>query len=176
MFRNSSACNEAPPLTVRANPLVITREALQAELAERYPEARACRFARHGIVLGRRGNPSLDPAFREGRFTVQDEASQLVVGLLDPQPGERVLDSCAAPGGKSTAIAECVGPSGSVLALDRNERRLDQQRDLGHRLQPDRRCVRRAEYRAGDVAIVLPPIARLELAVRPGWWSPARRG
>jgi 16S rRNA (cytosine967-C5)-methyltransferase len=56
---------------------------------------------------------------------VQDEASQLVVGLLDPQPGERVLDICAAPGGKTTAIAERVGPSGSVVAIDRNPRRLD---------------------------------------------------
>ena len=75
-------------------------------------------------MLGRRGSPALDPAFLAGRFTVQDEASQLVVGLLDPAPGERVLDVCAAPGGKSTAIAERVGPEGRVLALDRHARRL----------------------------------------------------
>jgi len=56
---------------------------------------------------------------------VQDEASQLVISLLDPQPGEQVLDVCAAPGGKSTAIAERVGPEGRVLALDRHERRLE---------------------------------------------------
>jgi 16S rRNA (cytosine967-C5)-methyltransferase len=130
----AAACNEPPPLTVRANPQAITREALCAELAERYPEARPCRVARYGIVLGRRGNPSLDPAFREGRFTVQDEASQLVVGLLDPAPGERILDACAAPGGKTTAIAERVGPGGSVLALDRNERRLDLVRRAARRL------------------------------------------
>lgn len=104
----AAACNQIPPLCVRANPLAGSRDALLAELATRYPEARACRFARHGIVLGQRGNPSLDPAFREGRFTVQDEASQLVVDLLDPAPGERVLDACAAPGGKASAIAERV--------------------------------------------------------------------
>jgi 16S rRNA (cytosine967-C5)-methyltransferase len=145
------ACNETPPLTVRANPLAITREALLAELGERYPEARACRFARHGIVLGRRGNPSLDPAFREGRFTVQDEASQLVVGLLDPLPGEHVLDACAAPGGKSTAIAERVGSSGSVLALDRNVRRLELVRRAARRLR-----LANLSCRAADATRALP--------------------
>src|SRR5690606_7306668 len=60
----------------------------------------------------------------EGRLTVQDEASQLVVELLDPQPGEQVLDACAAPGAKATAIAERVGPEGLVVATDRHERRL----------------------------------------------------
>jgi 16S rRNA (cytosine967-C5)-methyltransferase len=128
------ASNEPPPLTVRANRVRTDRDALLGELRERFPEARACRFAVDGIVLGRRGNPSLDPAFRDGRFTVQDEASQLVVALLDPQPGEKVLDVCAAPGGKSTAIAERVGPTGSVLALDRHERRLDLARRAARRL------------------------------------------
>ncbi len=119
------ASNEAPPLTVRNNRLRGDRDALLALLAARFPEARACRFAPDGIVLGRRGNASIEPAFRDGRFSVQDEASQLVVALLDPRPGEKVLDVCAAPGGKSTAIAERVGASGSVLALDRHERRLE---------------------------------------------------
>lgn len=119
------ACNETPPLTVRVNRTKTDRDLLLAELRERFPDARACVRAPDGILLGWRGNPSLDPAFRDGRFTVQDEASQLVVCLLDPQPGDRVLDVCAAPGGKSTAIAERVGAQGSVLAVDRNERRLD---------------------------------------------------
>ena len=86
------------------------RDALLDELRARFPDARPCRFARDGVVLGRarQRRPRL-PRFLAGRFTVQDEASQLVVGLLDPQPGERVLDTCAAPGGKATAIAERVG-------------------------------------------------------------------
>jgi 16S rRNA (cytosine967-C5)-methyltransferase len=128
------ASNEPPPLTVRANPTRTTRETLLAELRPRFPEAAPTRHARDGLVLGRRGNPSIDAAFREGRFTVQDEASQLVVGLLDPRPGERVLDVCAAPGGKATALAERVGPSGSVLALDRHERRLELARRAARRL------------------------------------------
>lgn len=120
----AESLNRVPPCSVRANRLRGSRDALLAELRERHPDAAACRMAPDGIVLGRRGDPGLDPAFRDGRFTVQDEASQLVVELLDPQPGERVLDVCAAPGGKATAIAERVGAGGSVQALDRHERRL----------------------------------------------------
>jgi 16S rRNA (cytosine967-C5)-methyltransferase len=126
------ASNEAPPLTVRANRLRTDPEALLAELRPRFPEATRCARARDGLLLGRRGNPAEDPAFLAGRFTVQDESSQLVVALLDPRPGERVLDVCAAPGGKTTGIAERVGgptddgtaASGGVLAIDRNPRRL----------------------------------------------------
>jgi len=128
------ASNEAPPLCVRANVQRTSPAALLEELRERFPEAQPCRIARDGIVLGRRGNPALDPAFLSGRFTVQDEASQLVVALLDPQPGERVLDVCAAPGGKSTGIAERVGAEGCVLAIDRHVRRLDLIRRSARRL------------------------------------------
>jgi len=116
--------NEPPRLTVRANRVRATPEGLRDELAGRFPEAQTCRFAEDGVVLGRRGNAGRDPAFLEGRCTVQDEGSQAVVALLDPQLGERVLDTCAAPGTKTTAIAERVGEHGAVLALDRHPRRL----------------------------------------------------
>ncbi len=118
------ASNRSPPITIRANPHRGDPDALLEELRERHPEARRCSYAPLGIVLGRRGNPALDPAFVEGRFSVQDEASQLVVELLDAQPGERVLDVCAAPGGKTTAHAERVGRQGSVVAVDRHAGRL----------------------------------------------------
>lgn len=120
----AESLNCVPPRTVRANRLRADRDALLAELRTRHPDAIACRLAPDGIVLGHRGDPGLDPAFRDGRFTVQDEASQLVVELLDPRLGHRALDVCAAPGAKASAIAERVGPSGGVLALDRHERRL----------------------------------------------------
>lgn len=120
----ATACNVPPPITLRANLRRTTREALLDELRERHPEAELCAHATRGIRLGRRGDPSRDPAFLAGRFTVQDEASQLVVELLDPQPGERVLDACAAPGAKASAIAERVGDTGGVIALDRHPRRL----------------------------------------------------
>jgi len=120
----AAALNQPAPRTVRANRLRIDRDALLAELRERFPDATACRFAPDGVRLGGPGDPARDPAFVEGRMTVQDEASQLVVELLDPQPGESVLDACAAPGAKATAIAERIGPEGLVMAVDRHERRL----------------------------------------------------
>jgi 16S rRNA (cytosine967-C5)-methyltransferase len=120
----AAACNQVPPLTVRANPLATSQGALVDELRPRWPEVRPTRFSAAGAVLGRGGNPAADPAFAAGRFSVQDEGSQLVVALLDPQPGERVLDTCAAPGAKATAAAERVGASGRVVALDRHPRRL----------------------------------------------------
>jgi len=119
------ASNEVPPLTVRANRLRTGAPELLVELRERFPDAALCRYAEDGLVLGRRGNPAIDPAFLGGRFTVQDEASQLVVALLDPRPGEHILETCAAPGGKTTAIGERLGAHGQAIALDRHARRLD---------------------------------------------------
>ena len=72
-----------------------------------------------GALLARGiGDPAGLPVVAEGRATPQDEASQAVVGILDPQPGETVVDAAAAPGGKSTAIAERVGEHGRVVACD----------------------------------------------------------
>lgn len=122
--RLASSMNEAAPVTIRINRTKTTREAMLAELRERFPEAAPCRFAPDGIVLGRRGDVGQDPAFLAGKISPQDEASQLVVHWLDPQPGERILDVCAAPGTKTAAIAERLGGQGQVVALDRHERRL----------------------------------------------------
>jgi 16S rRNA (cytosine967-C5)-methyltransferase len=142
--RFAKASNEPPPLVIRANPRHGGVDELLPELVTRFPAAVACRYARDGIVLGRRGNASQDPAFADGRFTIQDEGSQLVVDLLDPKPGERALDVCAAPGGKATALAERVGSRGSVLALDRNRSRLDLVRRATRRLGLTRlRCLER---------------------------------
>ncbi|MDH3687184.1 MAG: RsmB/NOP family class I SAM-dependent RNA methyltransferase, partial [Myxococcales bacterium] len=119
------ALNEVPPLTIRTNLQKSTPEALLADLRTRFPDIEPTAHAPGAFVLGHAGAPGSDPAFREGRFTVQDEASQLVVCALGARPGDRALDVCAAPGTKATALAEAVGPSGSVLALDRHSRRLD---------------------------------------------------
>ncbi len=153
----AAASNEIPPLVVRANRLRTSRDALLAEMRERFPDAAACRFARDGIRLGRRGNPALDPAFLDGRFTVQDEASQLVAALVDPLPGQRVLDVCAAPGGKASALAERLGTddgAGEVVALDRHARRLDLVRRHARRLGLEHlRCaVRDATRPLADLA------------------------
>ncbi len=82
----------------------------------------------------------LQPVFQsrlldEGLVLVQDEAAGVVVRILDPQPGERILDACAAPGGKAMYIADLVGPSGSVTGVDRNPARLNLLREESHRLE-----------------------------------------
>ncbi len=120
----AAASNEVPPRTVRVNRQKSDPETLLEALRPHHPGARRCRFAPDGLVLDQRGHPGSDPLFLEGAYTVQDEASQLVVELLDPQPGESVLDACSAPGAKATAIAERVGEEGRVMALDRHPRRL----------------------------------------------------
>jgi 16S rRNA (cytosine967-C5)-methyltransferase len=150
----SRVSNQVPPLTVRANRRTGSAAELLDDLRTRFPDAAPCRLARDGIVLGRRGNPARDPAFLSGRFTVQDEASQLVVSLLDPRPGERVLDACAAPGGKATAIAERVGDEGSVLAVDRHPRRLELVRREVRRLNLTALCSleRDATHSLSDLA------------------------
>ncbi|MCP4907895.1 MAG: 16S rRNA (cytosine(967)-C(5))-methyltransferase RsmB [bacterium] len=116
--------NEPAPVTVRVNRTKTTREALLPMLEEKFPEAALCHFSPDGIVLGHKGDIGQDASFVAGRMSPQDEASQLVVELLDPQRGERILDTCAAPGTKSAAIAERLNGEGFVLALDRHGRRL----------------------------------------------------
>lgn len=112
------ANNEPPPLTVRVNPMAISREGLLSRLLESGYEAVPTFFSPAGIVIKGAGEVTAIPGFAEGFFSVQDEASQLVSYILDPQPGERILDACAAPGGKATHIIELMADTGVVFAAD----------------------------------------------------------
>lgn len=93
----------------------------------------------HIIWLDRPGRVEELPGYRNGAFVVQDEAAAQAVDWLALAPGENVLDLCAAPGGKSMQIAEAVGETGSVLACDISEERLQRVRENGRRLKI--RCV-----------------------------------
>ncbi len=115
----------APPMTLRVNQLVTTRDALLEKFSRAGITAKPTNVSPFGIVLEDGGPvPSL-PGFQEGAFYVEDEAAQLVPLLLDPQPGEIVLDACAAPGGKSTHLAELMQNKGTIYAVDRSGARLD---------------------------------------------------
>jgi 16S rRNA (cytosine967-C5)-methyltransferase len=109
--------NSAAPLTIRANRLRTDRETLAASLAGLGVETEPTRYAPDGLVVTRR-NPLGTRLEAEGAFIVQDEASQLVSLMVQPSPGERILDACASPGGKALAIAAGVGPSGLLVAGD----------------------------------------------------------
>ncbi len=124
----------APPLTLRVNQLITTREAFLDKFAQVGIAAKPTSVSPFGIVLEEGGSvPSL-PGFREGAFYVEDEAAQLIPLLLDPQPGDIVLDTCAAPGGKSTHLADLMHNKGTIYAVDRKGDRLDLLRSNCRRL------------------------------------------
>ena len=123
-----------PPLTIRVNQLITTREALLEKFAQVGIAPKPTSVSSFGILLQEGGPvPSL-PGFHEGAFYVEDEAAQLIPLLLDPQPGDIVLDACAAPGGKSTHVAALMANKGVIYAVDRKETRLDLVRSNCRRL------------------------------------------
>ncbi len=113
-----------PPLTIRTNTLRVTRDVLAAGLAGDGYRVQTTKVSPVGLVLDKCGSVTALRQFHEGLFYVEDEAGQLVAPLLDPQPGERILDACAAPGGKATHLAALMQNRGEVVALDRNPGRL----------------------------------------------------
>lgn len=113
-----------PPLTIRANTLRLTRDALAADLTRDDYAVQATPVSPAGLILEKCGSVTALRQFREGLFYVEDEAGQLVAPLLDPQPSERVLDACAAPGGKATHLAALMQNRGEIVAMDRNPGRL----------------------------------------------------
>lgn len=119
------AVNTIPPVTLRANTLKIRPEVLLQTLEGEGESVLAASMAPEALLLRHPQKPIEEfNAFRQGWFQVQDEAAQLVTILLDPQPGERVLDACAGLGGKTGHIAERMQNSGLVVALDVNAAKL----------------------------------------------------
>jgi 16S rRNA (cytosine967-C5)-methyltransferase len=119
LARLLAADNRRGPVALRANRLVTDRERLGAELAAAGADTSPGAWAEDALVV-HRGAARLraTAAWREGRFTFQGEASQLVTPLLDLVPGMRVLDACAAPGGKAVHAAALLAGRGAVVALD----------------------------------------------------------
>ncbi len=121
------ANNGIPPFTLRVNTLKESRERLIELLENEGIFASPTRFSPEGIVVS--GNTSRlreTGAFRQGLIRVQDEASQLVAHLLDPQPGEHVLDACAGAGGKTLHSAALMENRGKIIASDINSFKLKQ--------------------------------------------------
>ena len=116
------ANNQRAPLVLRVNRLKSSREELLARLLGQAMAASATPWSPDGIILESGGAVENLPGFAEGLFQVQGESSQLVAYLLAPSPGERILDACAAPGGKTTHIADLMTDSGELIALDTSAR------------------------------------------------------
>lgn len=127
------ANNEVPPLILRINALKTTREAYLKQLQEVSVSAFASAISCAGIILNERQDITQLPGFAEGLFSVQDSAAQLAAEFLEVRPGDRVLDACCAPGGKTSHILE-IQPTAQVLALDNDDARMERVRENLDRL------------------------------------------
>lgn len=130
----AEALSARAPLTLRANRLKTTRDALLAELAALALEPAPTRFSPDGVTLGARVNVFGLDAFKAGRFEVQDEASQLVAELVAPPVHGLVIDACAGAGGKTLALGAAMRNKGRLVAMDM----------AAHKLQELARRARRA--------------------------------
>ncbi len=128
------ANNEEPPLTLRANRLKGSREAVVEILRRMGYDATLAAWSPQGIQVKPGAAVDELPGFQGGLFQIQGEASQLVSYLLDPAPGERILDACAAPGGKTTHIAELMEDRGELVATDISFRGLEKLKENVRRL------------------------------------------
>jgi 16S rRNA (cytosine967-C5)-methyltransferase len=129
-----SGNNDRPPMTLRVNPLRGSREDYLADLARAGIEARPALLSRVGVYLGEAVAVDRLPGFADGRVSVQDEAAQLAAPLLAPGPGQRVLDACCAPGGKTGHLLEFEPAVGELIALDIDDERLQRVADNLRRL------------------------------------------
>jgi len=117
--------NQAPPLSIRINTLKTTQEELKRVLEEEDLKVEMSSVAPQGLKIKDFISLTQLESFRKGLFTVQGESSQLIGYILAPKPGETVLDACAAPGGKTTHIAEFMENTGSIIAIDIRKSRLE---------------------------------------------------
>lgn len=128
--------NQPPTIDLRVNRLRTTIEQVEANFALTGVEVSRVPYLPQALRLkGSTGSIENLPGFKEGWWTVQDCSAQLVSHLLDPQPGEIVIDACAAPGGKTTHIAELMGDQGKICACDRAAKRLEKLQENIQRLQ-----------------------------------------
>ncbi|WP_251962157.1 16S rRNA (cytosine(967)-C(5))-methyltransferase RsmB [Pseudomonas sp. Marseille-Q5299] len=136
-----AANNAHPPMILRVNRRHHSRDGYLALLTETGVGASACQFSRDGIVLTEACDVRSLPGFAEGWVSVQDEAAQLSADLLELAPGQRVLDACCAPGGKTCHLLEAEAGLAHLVAIDLEAKRLTRVRENLDRLQLDAELV-----------------------------------
>jgi 16S rRNA (cytosine967-C5)-methyltransferase len=121
------AINTIPAITLRTNTLLTSRDALIRALKKETAEIIPTPYAPEGVSITNPLKPIPEwTSFQKGWFQIQDEAAQLVTLLLNPRPGEAILDACAGLGGKTGHIAQQMKNSGTIVALDNNAEKLKQ--------------------------------------------------
>lgn len=149
--------NQISALTLRTNTLKINRKDLIEKLREKELKPFPCSFSEEGIFLKDPPPTSGLPFLKAGFYIIQDEASQMVTSILDPKPGERILDACAAPGGKSTHIAQRMENGGEIYALDLTKRKLNRIEEMCQRLG-----IKIVKTMKGDAANALPILREMK--------------
>jgi len=129
------ANNQLPPMSLRVNARLCTRDTYLAMLADAGIEACALACSEQGVLLAEPVAVDKLPEFAQGWVSVQDAAAQLAAQLLDAQSGERILDVCAAPGGKTSHILELQPDLKQLLAIDIDAQRLVRVQENLTRLQ-----------------------------------------
>lgn len=128
--------NQSPTIDLRVNLLRVSMEEVEAAMNEVGVEVQRVPHVPQALrVTGGIGTIQQLPGFDQGWWSVQDSSAGLVSHLLDPQTGEVVIDACAAPGGKTTHIAELMGDEGIIWACDRAASRLKKVQENAQRLQ-----------------------------------------
>jgi len=136
-----AANNAHPPMILRVNRRHHSRDAYLKLLEQAEVSASACQFSRDGIVLEQACDVRDLPGFADGWISVQDEAAQLAADLLDLAPGQRVLDACCAPGGKTCHLLEAEPALKGVVAIDLEAKRLVRVRENLDRLKLDAQLI-----------------------------------
>ena len=138
--------NQTPTIDLRVNILRTSLAEVKAALQDAGVASSGIPYLPQALRITE-GSGAINqlPGYREGWWIVQDGSAQLVTHLLDPQPGETIVDACAAPGGKTTHIAELIGDRGMVWACDRSKSRLQKVKANAERLQ-----LKSIQIQAGD--------------------------
>jgi 16S rRNA (cytosine967-C5)-methyltransferase len=138
--------NQTPSIDLRINSLRTSLEEVETALNSYGVETTRLPMLPEALRLtSSPGNIENLPGFQEGWWTIQDSSAQLVSYLLDPQPDEIIIDACAAPGGKTTHIAELMKDRGKILGCDRTSSRLKKVKENAQRLQ-----LKSIEFYTGD--------------------------
>lgn len=141
-----TANNQPAPLSLRVNQRQSTRDEFKTQLDEMEIANQTSVYSPAGLILEQSMDVSQLPGFENGDFSVQDIAAQQAGYLLNPQPGEKVLDACAAPGGKTTHLLELADNQLDLLALEKEPERIERLSENLYRLQLE------ADVEVGDAS------------------------